>query len=165
MHVERLERIRTYIWEAPVRLTHWVNFFLIIALSVTGIYIGKPFLHPVSVDAYTMGTMKFIHFIAAYAFLMSVIIRVYWAFAGNKYANWRVFLPLTSRQRHDLGDATRYYMFIGQKPPYAAGHTQCAGIAYFFLFSLSLPDILRVRALVLCQVCPFFPHGAWRMDA
>jgi Ni/Fe-hydrogenase 1 B-type cytochrome subunit len=27
-----------YVWEVPVRATHWVNFFAIIILSVTGIY-------------------------------------------------------------------------------------------------------------------------------
>ncbi|MDA8086970.1 MAG: Ni/Fe-hydrogenase, b-type cytochrome subunit [Nitrospiraceae bacterium] len=160
------ERKRVYIWEVPVRLTHWVNFFSIIALSFTGIYIGNPFLHPLSDRSYTMGTMRFIHLVAAYLFLMMIVIRVYWAFAGNRYANWRVFLPLTERQRHDLGGATRYYLFMSKKPPYAAGHTMCAGIAYFVLFLMFLFQIFSGFALwSYTRPVPFFHMvlGGWML--
>ena len=157
------ERKKTYIWEIPVRLTHWVNFFSIIFLSVTGLYIGGPFIHPTSSQSYTMGWMRFIHLLAGYTFLMMVIIRVYWAFAGNRYANWRVFLPLTRRQRHDLGDATRYYLFVSKKPPYAAGHTMCAGAAYFVLFLLFLFQIFSGFALFSYNSPGFFHTllGGW----
>ena len=33
-----------YVWEWPVRLTHWFNVIAIIVLSVTGFYIGNPFV-------------------------------------------------------------------------------------------------------------------------
>ncbi|HDY70958.1 MAG TPA: Ni/Fe-hydrogenase, b-type cytochrome subunit, partial [Nitrospirae bacterium] len=36
------ERKRVYAWEFPVRLTHWINVLCIIALSITGFYIGNP---------------------------------------------------------------------------------------------------------------------------
>ena len=160
------ERKRVYVWEVPVRLTHWVNFFSIIALSVTGIYIGNPFLHPVSESSYTMGTMRFIHLTAAYLFLMMIIIRLYWAFAGNRYANWRVFLPLTGRQRQDLGDATKYYLFMSKKPPYAAGHTMCAGIAYFVLLLMFLFQVFSGFALwSYTRPVPFFHMvlGGWML--
>ncbi|MDA8324601.1 MAG: Ni/Fe-hydrogenase, b-type cytochrome subunit [Nitrospiraceae bacterium] len=160
------ERKRVYIWEVPVRLTHWVNFFSIIALSVTGIYIGNPYLHPLSESSFTMGTMRFIHLTAAYLFLMMIIIRLYWAFAGNRYANWRVFLPLKKRQRQDLGDATRYYLFMSRKPPYAAGHTMCAGVAYFVLFLMFLFQIFSGFALwSYTRSVPFFHMvlGGWML--
>ena len=35
-----------YVWEFPVRLTHWLNFLAIIILTFTGVYIGSPFMHP-----------------------------------------------------------------------------------------------------------------------
>ena len=34
----------TYVWEWPVRLTHWINVISIVVLSVTGFYIGNPFV-------------------------------------------------------------------------------------------------------------------------
>ena len=63
------QRMRIYAWEFPVRLTHWINFLCIIVLSVTGFYIGRPFIHAYSTDQYIMGWVRFIHFVAAYAFL------------------------------------------------------------------------------------------------
>ena len=32
-----------YVWEWPVRLTHWFNMLAIVVLSVTGYYIGHPY--------------------------------------------------------------------------------------------------------------------------
>jgi Ni,Fe-hydrogenase I cytochrome b subunit len=76
------ERVRVYAWEFPVRFTHWINFLCILALSVTGFYIGSPFIHAYSSKQWIMGWTRLIHFIAAYAFLMSVIIRMYWGLVG-----------------------------------------------------------------------------------
>jgi len=130
------ERIRTYAWEVPVRLTHWVNVLCLTALCVTGFYIGSPFMHAISSKQYLMGWMRFIHFVAAYVFVMSMIIRIYWAFAGNKYASWRVWVPITSKQRKDLWAAVKFYLFISKTPPYAVGHTALAGFTYLFVFVL-----------------------------
>jgi len=35
---------RVYVWELPVRLTHWLNFLTIIVLCFTGYYISHPFI-------------------------------------------------------------------------------------------------------------------------
>jgi Ni/Fe-hydrogenase 1 B-type cytochrome subunit len=35
---------RVYVWQVPVRVTHWLIALSIIVLSVTGFYIGRPFL-------------------------------------------------------------------------------------------------------------------------
>ena len=36
---------RVYVWEWPVRFTHWVNAVAIVFLCFTGIYIGTPFIY------------------------------------------------------------------------------------------------------------------------
>lgn len=36
--------VKIYVWEWPVRITHWLNAISIWVLSVTGIYIGFPLL-------------------------------------------------------------------------------------------------------------------------
>lgn len=130
------QRTRTYAWEFPVRFTHWINVLSIITLSATGIYIGMPFIHALRTDQYIMGTIRAVHFATAYIFLCSLLIRVYWAFMGNKYASWRVWFPFTKQRFSDLMDAVRYYTFMSRKPPYAVGHTALAGITYFFVFLL-----------------------------
>lgn len=130
------ERKRAYVWEFPVRFTHWMNVLAILTLSVTGFYIGTPFLHAYRPEQYLMGTMRFIHFVAAYVLLFSLIIRIYWAFMGNRFASWRVWFPFTRQRFSDLMDAVRFYAFTSRKPPYAVGHTALAGITYFIIFLL-----------------------------
>ena len=56
---------RVYVWELPVRLTHWVIFFSILILSATGYYIGHPFISvpgPAK-DHFVMGTVRVIHLV------------------------------------------------------------------------------------------------------
>ena len=36
--------VRVYVWEWPVRVTHWLIVGSILVCSVTGLYIGSPFL-------------------------------------------------------------------------------------------------------------------------
>lgn len=141
------ERIRVYAWEFPVRFTHWINFICIVALSITGFYIGNPFIHAYSTKQYIMGWMRFIHYVAAYAFLMSLIIRIYWAFMGNKYANWKVWFPFTAERWRDLIAGIKFYMLISKKPPYAVGHTATAGITYLFVFLLFAFEIFSGFAI------------------
>lgn len=145
--MQQQQRIRVYAWEFPVRFTHWINFICIISLSITGFYIGRPFMHAYSANQYIMGWMRFIHFVAAYAFLMGVIIRLYWAFMGNKYASWRVWFPFTSGRWKDLIAGVKFYSLIGKKPPYAVGHTATAGITYFFVFLIFAFEIFSGFAL------------------
>lgn len=128
------ERIRVYAWEFPVRLTHWVNVLSILTLSATGIYIGAPFMHAVRAEQYVMGYVRVAHFIAGYAFLMSMLIRIYWAFMGNRYASWRVWFPFSGQRFSDLMDAVKFYAFLSRRPPYAVGHTALAGLVYFVMF-------------------------------
>ena len=140
-------RIRAYIWEFPVRFTHWINALALVAFCITGFYIGNPFIHATSTAQYIMGWMRFLHFLSAYIFLLSMIIRIYWMFAGNKYASWRVFIPLTKRQWDDMIGGLKFYLFLKKQPPYAAGHSAMASISYLFVFLLFLFEIASGFAL------------------
>lgn len=131
---EERGRTRVYVWEFPVRLTHWVNVIAIITLVFTGFAIGNPFLYSVKPDSFLMGTFRFIHLLAGYAFLASLIVRFYWAFAGNAYASWRALFPFgKSRPACSVTDNIRYYLFLGGPTPEAAGHTALAGIFYLLM--------------------------------
>lgn len=141
------ERIRVYAWEVPVRLTHWINVLCILTLSVTGFYIGNPFIHSIKSSQWVMGWMRFIHFVAAYTFLMSMIVRLYWAVVGNRYASFKVWFPFTGRKMRDLIDTIKFYLFLSKKPPYAVGHTALAGFAYLFVFALFIWQIFSGFAL------------------
>ena len=81
---------RIYVWEVPVRLTHWAIVLAILVLSATGFYIGDPVVGgSVSLMAWVRG----IHRLTAWVFVASLLLRTYWAFAGNQWASWRALFP------------------------------------------------------------------------
>ncbi|MGB8445479.1 MAG: cytochrome b/b6 domain-containing protein, partial [Pseudolabrys sp.] len=57
-HKLTLEKV--YVWELPVRLTHWLLFFSILVLSATGYYIGHPFISVpgAATDHFVMGAVR-----------------------------------------------------------------------------------------------------------
>jgi Ni/Fe-hydrogenase 1 B-type cytochrome subunit len=140
--------VAKYVWEWPVRIVHWVNFLSILTLSVTGIYIGwaKTLAHDPS--QYVMGWMRFVHFVAGYAFTISVISRICWAFVGNEYANWRTFVPWAFKDgRKNMKETFLFYVFARPRPPHAVGHNAMAGAAYLWVFLLYLVMICTGFAL------------------
>ena len=148
-----------YVWEVPVRATHWVNFLCVITLAATGIFIGTAKTVAVSPSQFVMGWVRFIHFVAAYVFAISVISRIYWSFVGNKYASWREFLPfLTPEGRQHMLDTFRYYSFISKKAPHVVGHNALAGCAYTVVFALYLVMMFTGFALYSEHAPQSFMH-------
>ena len=141
-----------YVWEVPVRVTHWVNFLAIIILSVTGLYIGEPRTLALEPSQYVMGWTRFIHFVAGYAFAVSVLARIYWMFVGNRYASWREFFPILTEQGHrNMMDTFKWYLFLTRKTPRTVGHNALAGAAYAGIFLLYLVMIFTGFALYAQQ--------------
>jgi Ni/Fe-hydrogenase 1 B-type cytochrome subunit len=123
-----------------VRLTHWVLFFSILILSVTGYYIGHPFISvpDPAKDHFVMGTMRAIHLYTAIVFWLAVLVRIYWFFAGNKYARLLEFIPLTRQRWSSLWGSVLFFCFVRRRPEPYEGHDALAGPAYVFFFLLYL---------------------------
>ncbi|NNF27251.1 MAG: Ni/Fe-hydrogenase, b-type cytochrome subunit [Gemmatimonadetes bacterium] len=135
---------QVYVWEFPVRLTHWVIALSIVLLAGTGIYIGNPFLTVAgeATDHFVTGTVRIIHFYAAIAFALAVVARVVWMFMGNRYARWRQFVPVEKVRRRGLLETLQFYLFLRRNPPAVAGHNPLAGAAYIVVFGLYFVEIL-----------------------
>jgi Ni/Fe-hydrogenase 1 B-type cytochrome subunit len=132
-------KFKRYIWELPVRWSHWVNVLSIVTLALTGFFIGTPVSFGSSTSDFVMGWIRFVHFTAAYAFAISVLSRLFWSLIGNKYAGWREFLPfLTVAGREKMNKMLRYYMFVDKQVPETVGHNPLATTAYLALFVLYL---------------------------
>lgn len=147
-----------YVWEWPVRITHWVNVLCIAVLSVTGYYIGTPFYTATSTDQWLMGWNRFLHFTFGYLFALSVLSRLIWMVLGNRHASWRAFVPW--KDRHGRQGAVRmfkYYTFLSPEIPYEVGHNALAAIAYSAIFFLFFLQILSGFALY----GQFAPGGSW----
>jgi Ni/Fe-hydrogenase 1 B-type cytochrome subunit len=137
-----------YVWEIPVRVTHWVNVLAIMTLAVTGIFIGTAKNLALEPSQFVMGWVRFVHFVAAYAFAVSVASRIYWMFRGNRYASWREFFPILSSQgRKHMLETFKYYAFINRKAPHTVGHNTLAASAYSGVFLLYLVMICTGFAL------------------
>ncbi len=137
-----------YVWEWPVRITHWINVLCVLVLSLTGFYIGHPFYTASDTAQYLMGWNRFLHFSFAYLFALSVLVRILWMFIGNRHASWRAFCPwLTEKGRKSFIKMLRYYTFTGRQISYEAGHNPVAAMAYVGIFLLFLFQIVSGFAL------------------
>lgn len=140
MATSTLERV--YVWELPVRLYHWVNAACVLCLAVTGYIIGAPFSIPVRGEAwssYWFGTVRFVHFTAAFVFFFNFLGRIYWGFVGNQHARWYNFLPLSGpllrKQVREVVDVLKVDILQSRVEPLpSVGHNALAGWTYFLTF-------------------------------
>ncbi|KAA0258907.1 Ni/Fe-hydrogenase, b-type cytochrome subunit [Deferribacter autotrophicus] len=139
-----------YVWEAPVRISHWLNFLCIITLSITGYYIHNPFIHASDIieTTYIMGMMRYLHYLVGVIFAFSVMLRLFWLFVGNRYASWHSFSnPFRKEDRKTFFAYIKYYTFLEKNPPHTLGHNPVALVAYIVLFNLFILQIITGFAL------------------
>lgn len=136
-----IDRKSVYVYEAPVRIWHWVNAFCILTLALTGYFIGAP-LPTVPGEAsanFLMGYIRFTHFAAGQVLAVFLILRVYWAIVGNVHARQIFYVPIWSRGfwsewLHEV----KWYTFIARQPKKYVGHNPLAQFTMFFMVTLPL---------------------------
>ncbi|MDP2781049.1 Ni/Fe-hydrogenase, b-type cytochrome subunit [Devosia sp.] len=126
-----------YVYQAPVRLWHWINAIAILVLAVTGYLIGSP---PPSVggeasDSFVFGWIRYLHFSAAYIVAVGFVFRVYWAFVGNSHAR-QIFLPPVWRGSFwkELVHEVLWYAMIARQPLKYSGHNPLATLVMHVMF-------------------------------
>ena len=142
-------KVPVYVWDLLVRATHWLIFATIIVLSVTGFYIGDPFIIAPgpATQTFVMGWMKIVHFYAAILFSTSVLARIGWMFVGSRYARWTQLVPTTRERFQHLWGTFKFYTFLRPAPPPTVGHNALAGAAYVGVFGMYLIMIFTGFAL------------------
>lgn len=150
-----------YVWEVPVRVTHWLIVISIVALGATGLYIHAPFLVPSKpIEASTqMATVRFWHEIFAIVFSLSVAVRFYWGFVGNSFASWRQIVPHRREQFYWMGQMLRYYTFRRRHPVPYTGHNHLAGLAYTIV-SIGMFAQILTGLLLFGWIMPTGPFHA-----
>jgi len=130
--------VDTYVYEAPVRIWHWVTVICFAVLGVTGYLIGAPLpsIGGEATHSFMFGWIRTIHFTAAMIFIVAFVVRIYWIFAGNHHAREIFFPPLWSLAfwRGLFGDI-KAYLFIGREERWV-GHNPLALAGMFFIFTL-----------------------------
>lgn len=124
-----------YVWQLPIRIFHWVNFTAGLILILTGLYIAYPFLSSNSLhaDGFLMGGIRIIHFVTGFVFALNLLFRLYWFFAGNKYARSN---PLTPKFWKGVVKYVKYYLFIPVEKEEHVEHNELAQLTYWLFFGL-----------------------------
>ena len=135
-------RTSVYVYEAPVRLWHWINAAAILTLIVTGWFIGSP---PPSMQIaeathqFVFGYIRFAHFAAGMIMTVGFFGRIYWAFVGNHHAKQMFILPLHRKAWWaEVWHEMKWYAFLEKTPKKYVGHNPLAQIAMFFFMTVGL---------------------------
>jgi len=96
-------------WNSTYIIDHWVRVAAMVVLIFTGLYIQWPFISG-GPDSFIMAWMRFFHFVAAYAFVLGLVVRVYLAFRSTFDADWKDFNVIQALK--NIPDIAGYYLFI-----------------------------------------------------
>ena len=143
----RTELVRTYVWELPVRIAHWLIFFAIASLSFTGLFMHRPFLLPSGQAPFLMAMVRFVHVVSGFVLISAFALRVYWFFKGNFWSRWSAYIPIHRRQWSGMGSMLEFYLFMRFEPRHRVGHNPLAAFSYFVVYLLILVEILTGLAL------------------
>ena len=156
-------RVRIYVWQVPVRVTHWVTAACIVILSLTGGYIADPFLIPPGGNVMTM--VRLVHMVTALTLIASLLVRLLWMLVGNRFARWSAFIPTSRFQATEVFRQAAFYAFLRKEIPKVLGHNQLAAAAYLFLFLLLFVETVTGFALDALQgTQPWAALFGWLLD-
>lgn len=131
-----------YVYEAPVRIWHWVNAAAILVLCITGYFIGSPLPSVGQHEAYNQfifGYIRFAHFAAGMILTVGFLGRAYWAIIGNHHARQLFYLPVwNGHWWREVLFEIRWYLFLEREPKKYVGHNPLAQLAMFFFITLGV---------------------------
>lgn len=153
---------QVYVYEAPIRIWHWLNAAAVFVLAVTGYLIGTP-LPSYTGDpstVYVMGYIRLLHLVAGYLFAVLWVMRIWWACVGNAFAR-QLFLPAFWSRR--WVDGLRYQiawnLFLVHHPRRYTGLNPLAHVAMLLLFVLPSLLLLITGFGMLAEVAG---HDSWQ---
>lgn len=130
-----------YVYEAPLRLWHWVNALAITVLALSGYFIASPLpTQPGEASAnFLMGYIRFAHFAAGYVLAVGWLGRIYWAFAGNKHSQQLFMIPFwNAKWWGEVLWELRWYLFLEKHPKKYIGHNPLAQLSMFTIFTVGM---------------------------
>ena len=128
-----------YVYQAPVRVWHWLTVVCFMLLGVTGYFIGAPLpaMGGEATHSFLFGWIRTVHFVTAFVLVVAFVVRFYWVFAGNHHAREIFLPPLWSFAfwRGLFGDVLSY-LFLRNDEERWVGHNPLALAGMFFMFTL-----------------------------
>ncbi len=156
---------RVYVWELAVRFFHWTTVLSLTVLVITGFIIADPPSFNLNVEAtnsYWFGYIRLTHFAFAYILIANVIFRLYWAFVGNQFANWRNFIPYTKKHWQNIAHVLKVDIMLMKDKNHnlsdiSIGHNSLAAFSYFLMTLLFFLQAITGLALLADTSGWWFP--------
>lgn len=130
-----------YVYDAAVRLWHWVTALCIFVLAGTGYLIGAP---PPSIggeasDHFLFGYIRLTHFVAGQVLGVMFLLRLYRLFVGGHHARQIFYAPFWSLAWwKEVWFEIQWYLFLKPRAKDYVGHNPLAHVAMFLMFVLPL---------------------------
>lgn len=111
----------------------------IVLLTVTGIYIGQPYLAPPTGEAgrhFVMGWMRVLHMYGGIAFTTAVVVRILWMFVGTRWSSFLQLIPLQRHRFREIWETQLFWMLIRRNGPELIGHNPIGGLMYTAMYAM-----------------------------
>jgi len=138
-------------WDAPTRIFHWVNFTTVILLIFMGLMmLFKKDMGITSLEAKI--TLKTIHVLIGYVFVLNLAVRIVWGFVGSRYSRWSSIFP----GKGYAGELKSYLASIkAGEPKQYVGHNPLGRLAVaVIMITLS---VMAVTGLVRAGTDIYYP--------
>ena len=139
------------VWDAPTRVFHWVNFTTVILLIFMGLMmLFKKDMGITSLDAKI--TLKTIHILIGYLFVLNLLVRLIWGFVGNRFARWSNIFP-----GRDYGATLKAYIASVKagEPQQFLGHNPMGRLAVVVIMGSLI--VMAVTGLVRASTDIYYP--------
>jgi Ni/Fe-hydrogenase 1 B-type cytochrome subunit len=137
----RAQPAPVYVYDAAVRLWHWVTALCIFALVATGYLIGSPppTLSGEASEHFLFGNIRLVHFAAGQVLGVMFLLRLYRALVGGRHARQIFYAPVWSfAWLKEVWFEIQWYLFLKPRAKDYVGHNPLAHLAMFFVFVLPL---------------------------
>jgi Ni/Fe-hydrogenase 1 B-type cytochrome subunit len=125
----------------PAVVMHWAHLLSFFVLIATGLQI-----HAHTNWFGALGTIRQVHFIAMYIFILTTVVRIYWAFFGAGSAALggltrqrdAHFFAINGEDVKSTGEWIKYYVFIRKTKPQVEKYGSLQKLTYAILFPLGI---------------------------
>ncbi|CAA7600180.1 Cytochrome b561, bacterial/Ni-hydrogenase [Acididesulfobacillus acetoxydans] len=120
----------------PQRVAHAVNLTAMVVLAATGFYLHRPAAYG------QMGTIRYVHYVAAFVLLANLALRIYYAFLG-RYRDYWEFKPNV----RSLPQQVKYYLFLSNKDAKQGLYNPLQRLAYLAVILMIILQALTGFAM------------------
>lgn len=137
-HLKDNEREVEVEFSSALRSTHWIRFFLMIGLIVTGFYLAYVFIQPELSDEPTLflqAEMRMWHIIFGFILISITIIKMYFFFFGKSSVDKKELISLKDVFSLRVWiDQIKFYLFLGEHPKIRGVYNPLQFVTYLFIY-------------------------------